>query len=86
LIARQREEGSSGCPSRQHLGIQPSISTAPQAIAAYLDAALEEGEAALIAATIGDVARAPRQEAIARSARAEASSQTGEMKELDDVR
>jgi|HubBroStandDraft_1064217.scaffolds.fasta_scaffold2161065_2 probable addiction module antidote protein len=58
----------------------------PQAIAAYLDAALEEGEAALIAATIGDVARAPRQEAIARSARAEASSQTGEMKELDDVR
>jgi probable addiction module antidote protein len=38
----------------------------PQAIAAYLDAALEEGDAALIAAAIGDVARARGMTDIAR--------------------
>lgn len=30
----------------------------PEAIAAYLDAAMEEGDSALIAAALGDVARA----------------------------
>ena len=34
--------------------------TTPEAIAAYLEAVLEDGDPALIAAALGDVARSPK--------------------------
>jgi probable addiction module antidote protein len=38
----------------------------PEAIAAYLDAALEDGDPALISATLGDIARAKGMSQLAR--------------------
>jgi len=42
--------------------------TSPEAIAAYLDAVFEEGDPALIAAALGDVARARGMTEVARAA------------------